>query len=298
MASIKETLQVNAQGALLGVEEGGFSFANQFNNIPRWKRLLILAVAVLIIPGYIGARVGTEQYLNQKYAREALAAHPAFSTALDPVVGKMTIIRNPNNSYSGVVLITNPNIDLAATDIDYTVSFLNSNKQPVYTSTGTTYLLPNEKKYIVVPKVEGTSSGVASGSLSLAEVKWQKKLDIPEVKLRATEPISKEEVNPLMFVAEGSIINDSPYQIGSARIVFLLYNDANEIIGVSQRDEFRLLPFGRRAYKQLWPGLYASQVKKVQVIPTTNSLDPQNITIDTAPTAPANVNSNTNNDFF
>ena len=298
MASIKETLQVNVQGALLGVEEGGFSFANQFNNIPRWKRLLILVVAILIIPSYAGARIGTEQYLNQKYAREALAAHPAFNTALDPVIGKMTIIRNPNNTYSGVVLITNPNIDLAATDIDYTVSFLNSNKQSVYTNTGTMYLLPNEKKYIVVPRVEGTSSGVSSGVITISEVNWQKKLDVPEVKLRATEPILKEEVNPLTFVAEGSIINDSPYQVGSARIVFLLYNEANEIVGVSQRDEFRLLPFGRRAYKQLWPGLYSNQVKKVQVIPTTNSLDTQNITIDTAPTAPANSNTNSNNDFF
>lgn len=296
MASIKETIEVNVQGAILGVEEGGFSFANQFSNIPRWKRLLILAVAILIIPAYLGARVGTEQFLNQKYGREALTAHGAFNAALDPVIGEMTIIRNPNNSYSGVVLITNPNIDLAATDIDYTISFLNSSKQAVYTTTGTMYLLPNEKKYIVVPKVDSTSSGVVSGTITLAEVNWQKKLNVPDIKLRATEPISKEEVNPLTFVAEGSIINDSPYQVGSARIVFLLYNDANEIIGVSQRDEFRLLPFGRRAYKQLWPGLYANQVKKVQVIPTTNSLDPQNITIDTEPVVPTNTN--TNNDFF
>ena len=299
MAGLRETIQVNVQGAMLGAQEGGFSFINQFNSIPRWKRLIILIVAILIIPSYVGARIGTEQYLTQKYGRESLAAHAAFNTAQDPVIGKMTIIRNPNNSYSGVALITNPNVDLAAADITYTASFQNSSKQPVYNTNGTIYLLPNEKKYIVIPRIDNPSSGVTFGSVELGEVKWQKKLNIPEVKLRAPEPLLKEEVNPLTFVAEGSIINDSPYQISSARIVFLLYNEANEIIGVSQRDEFRLVPFGRRAYKQLWPGIYKDQVKKVQVIPVTNSLDPQNITIDTQAVPPSNTNDpKTNNDFF
>lgn len=298
MAGLKETIQVNMQGAMLGAQEGGFSFVNQFNSLPRWKRIIILAVAILIVPGYLIARIGTEQYLAQQYGREALSAHAAFSTANDPVIGKMNIIRNPNNTYSGVVQITNPNLDLAATDIAYTATFESSNKQPLSSASGTMYLLPNEKKYLVFPRIDNPSSGVAFGSVKLSGVKWQKKLNIPEVKLRAPEPILKEETNPLTFIAEGSIINDSPYQIGSARIVFLLYNSSNEIIGVSQRDESKLLPFGRRAYKQLWPGFYTSQISKVQVIATANPLDPANLTIDTVPTSPTNSNTNTSNDFF
>ena len=298
MAGIKETIQVNVQGAMLGAQEGGFSFVNQIRNLPKWKRLIILITTILIIPGYLVARIGTEQYLSQKYGREALVAHAAFSTANDPVVGKMTIIRNPNNTYSGVALITNPNIDLAATGISYTATFENSSKQTIYTTTGTIYLLPNEKKYVVIPRIDSPSSGVTFGSIKLGEIKWQKKLNIPEVKLRASEPLLKDESNPLNFVAEGSIINDSPYQIGSARVVFLLYNDADEIIGVSQRDEFTLLPFGRRSYVQRWPGLYSSQVKKVQVIPVTNSLDPKNLTIDTQAVPSTNSNQNNGDEIF
>ncbi len=110
---------------------------------------------------------------------------------------------------------------------------------------------------------------------------WQKKLNLPNVKLRASEPLLYDESNPLTFIAEGSIINESPYEVASGRIVFLLLDDNNKIIGVSQRDEYKLLPFGRRAYKQLWPGLYKTQVKKVQVLPSTNILDPLNITTST-----------------
>jgi hypothetical protein len=297
MAGIKETLQVNVQGAVIGAQEGGFSFINQLNSLPRWKRLLILAIAILIIPGYLVARFGTELYLSQQYAKAATSAHAAFTTAQDPVIGKMTIIPNPNNTYSGVVLVTNPNIELSATGVTYTATFTGSGKT-VATSNGTLYLLPNEKKYLVFPKIESGTSAVTGGTITVSKPNWQKRLNIPEISLRASEPLLYDEANPLTFVAEGSIINDSPYQIGSARIVFLLYNDANEIIGVSQRDEFKLLPFGRRAYKQLWPGIYRSEVKKVQVIPVTNSMDPTNISVETTSPPSNSNNSNSNSDIF
>ncbi|HEX3096012.1 MAG TPA: hypothetical protein VHQ20_02740 [Patescibacteria group bacterium] len=293
MAGIKETVQVNVQGALLGVQEGGFSFASQFRSMPIWKQRLIITIAVLIIPVYLIARIGTEQYLTQKYGRLALSEHSAFTASLPPTVGTMNIIHNPNNTFSAVVLITNPNIELAATNVQYTAIFKNSGGLQAYSTNGTLYLLPNEKKYVVIPKIDVGTGDVASGSLQLSNVNWQKKLNVPDVKLHASEPILYDESNPLTFIAEGSIINDSPYEIASARIVFLLFDSNNKIIGVSQRDEYKLVPFGRRAYKQLWPGLYQDQVKKVQVLPVTNPLDPQNITTDPA-TNSSNSSTNTN----
>lgn len=284
MAGIKETIQVNAQGALLGVQEGGFSFVNQFRAMPKWKRVLILIVLIAIIPGYLAARFGTEQYLASKYGRGALSGHAAFNIAQDPVLGSMQIIRNPNNTYSAVVEVSNPNLDLSANNISYTATFQSSGRE--ITDSGTFYLLPNEKKYLVFPRINAAGA-VSSGSLRVENINWQKRLNLPDVPLRASEPILYDEANPLQFVAEGSIINNSPYQVGTARIVFLLFDASDRIIGVSQRDESALLPFGRRAYLQLWPGIYRDQVSKVQVIPSTNVLDANNITVDVAPVTPA-----------
>jgi hypothetical protein len=280
MSGLKETVKVNLEEAVLVAEEGSFSFMSAIRSLPPLKRILVIGIAIAIVPVYLVCRIGTEQYLNQKYGRQALSAHAAFEISQNPVVGNMTIIRNPNNTFSGVVLVSNPNIDLAATNIPYTANFKDSSKEVVYSTTGTIYLLPNEKKYVVIPRIESTKGAVSSGELVLGEVNWQNKLNIPDVKLRAAEPVLYDESNPLTFIAEGSIINDSPYEIASARIVFLLFDETNRIIGVSQRDEYKLVPFGRRAYKQLWPGLYKDQVKKVQVLPVTNSLDPKNITIE------------------
>lgn len=293
MSGLKESVEINVQGAILGIQEGGFAFTNEFKMMPPWKQRIIIFIIVAIVPAYLIARVGVEQYLNQIYGRQALSAHGAFDMAQNPVVGKMSVIQNPNGTYSGAVLITNPNLDLAATGITYTAAFQNSGRQTVYNNSGTIYLLPNEKKYVVFPKIEVPSGGaVSSGAIELGEVKWQKKLDIPEAKLRATEPLLYDESNPLTFIVEGSIINESPYRISSARIVYLLFDSSDNLIGVSQRDEYSLVPFGRRAYKQLWPGLYRSQVSRVQVIPVTNTLDPKNITTDPSvkEAPPTNVN--------
>lgn len=297
MSSIKDTIQVNTQGALLGLEESGFSFVNQFHALPQWKRILILVLVIGIIPGYLLARFGTEQYLARQYGRQALTAQAAFAVAQNPVIGDMQIIRNPNGSYSAAVLVTNPNIDLSANGITYSAKFLSSNKQTIATSSGTLFLLANEKKYLVFPRIENANTAVSSGTIKLDNLSWQKRLNVPEITLRASEPILYDESNPLNFIAEGSIINESPYQISAARIVFLLFDENNKIIGVSQRDESRLLPFGRRAYKQQWPGLYRSQVRKVQVIATTNTLDDGNITTSVQNTAPANTNTENESPF-
>jgi hypothetical protein len=296
MAGLKDTVQVNVQGAILGVQEEGFSFLNEFKSMPNWKQKLILAIAIAIVPAFLISRYGTELFLTQRYGRDALSAQAAFKASQPPVVGKMEIIHNPNNTFSAVVLVTNPNLDLAASGIAYKASFLSSSKQTVSSSTGTIYLLPNEKKYVVFAKIDTGSADVASGQVEFSNIKWQKKINIPEVKLRATDPILSDEANPLTFYAKGSVINDSPYQIAAARIVFLLYGDNNQIIGVSQRDESRLVPYGRRDYVQIWPGLYRSQVKRVQIIPVTNTLDPQNITIETnsVPAADPRANPNSN----
>ncbi len=281
MAGIKENLQVQTEGTILAAEQVGFSFANSFKLMVKWKRVLILVLAIAIIPGYLLARFGTEQLLRLQYGREALVAHPAFSAAVAPKVGSVTLIKNPTGNYSAYALVTNPNLDLAAEDISYTMTFQSSGKTEAYRATGSTYLLPNEKRYIVVPRIE-TTEQLTSASLTLGEVKWQKKLSVPEIPLKVSEPLTYEELNPLAFYAEGAVVNNSPYDLGAVRLVFLLLDRNNKVVGISQRDEFRIPAFGRRAYKQQWPGLYKADVQKVQVIPTTDPLDPENITTGTS----------------
>ncbi len=298
MTDIKETIKVQSEAAVIGLEQAGVSAKNKLWDMPPVKRYLILGLIIGFIPALLLVRYGSEQIMGLRYARQALSAHPSFNAAQNPTVGAVKIVSNPTGIYSAYVEVTNPNLDLAAPAITYSIAFSNGSGQTIFTSTGSFYLLPDEKKTLVIPRIEA-SEAITTGTIKLGEVKWQKKISLPEVALKVSEPILYEETNPLTFVAEGSVINNSPYALGTVRLVFVLHGANNQVVGVSQRDEFRLPAFGRRAYKQLWPGLYQADVRKVQVTAYTNTLDPQNITTETVtPTPSQDDRNNSNPDFF
>lgn len=280
MTDIKDTLQVQTESAVLGVQELAINIWNAYKAMPPLKQTIVAFLLITMIPAYIGVRVGVEKVDSARYARAALAAHPAFVSIENPVVGPVKIVKNANGTYSAFAEISNPNLDLSADGIPYDFSFKTNTGESAYTTSGTTYLLPNEKKYIVLPRIEVAGDSLASGSLTLGQVNWQKRIGLPQVELRVSEPTLYDESNPLTFIVEGAVVNSSPYDVQTIRLVFVLYDANDKVIGISSRDEYRVPAFGRRAYKQLWPGIYKRDVKKVQVMAYTNTMDLQNVVIE------------------
>lgn len=279
MSEFKENITIHTQSAIVTIQEVALVIRNAFKAMPAVKQTIVLFLLITIIPAYIGVRYGSEKVFAAQYARQAVSAHPSYTVTLPPIVGTIKLLRNTNGIYSAYTEVSNPNLELSANNIPYTVNFINKAGESIYSVNNTLYLLPNEKKYIVIPRVEA-GDALTTGTIELGDVDWQKRLSIPQVELRVSEPILSEEYNPLTFAVEGSVVNNSPYAVQAVRLVFFLYDGTNNIIGVSQRDEFRLPAFGRRAYKQLWPGLYKADIKKVQVEAYTNTMDAQNITVE------------------
>ena len=121
-------------------------------------------------------------------------------------------------------------------------------------------------------------------------IAWQKRLNISAVNFSISLPQTFEQYSPLAFVAQGDFVNNSPYTLSKVRLTFVLFDQNQNIIGVSQRDESTVTPFERRAYKQLWPNMTAGNLSRVDVTADTNTLDPSNLS------APA-VNSGTSSDL-
>ena len=95
------------------------------------------------------------------------------------------------------------------------------------------------------------------------------------------EPYVYEEVNPLATIVEGSVVNNSEFALKQASLVIVLYGDNNKILAVSQREEYTLKPYERRAYRLSWPGINRASVKKVDLKAYTNLLDETNLSVDT-----------------
>jgi hypothetical protein len=280
--SLKENLQVQVQSMLVGIQELLWKIKMRFMGLFRWQRILLIVLVVLLIPGYFVVRYSLELVLVRQYARQALVAHWAFTNPNPLTVSKVNVIRNANNTVSAYLTVRNPNLDLSLENVRYTINFLDSANQIVYTATGSLYLLPDQQRWIAVPRVE-PSSQIATAEIKFGELNWQKRLEIPEVELRMNEPFTYQQENPLATVTEGAVVNNSPYSLRQVSLVVVLYGANNEVLAVTSREEYSLQPYERRAYVIQWPNLKRSAITRIGLEAYTNTLDPTNLTVATNP---------------
>lgn len=280
--SFKENLQIQTSGVILGVQENTYRLKSWFESLFPWQRLLLIVLIVLMIPGYFAVRYGLELVMVRQYSQKALVAHPAFSNPENLAQSNVNIVANPNGSFSAYAQVQNPNLDLAVEQLRYSFNFFNNSNQQVYTTSGVSYLLPDQRRWLVVPRIE-TTDLISRAELVIEEPVWQKRLTVPEVELRMNEPYSYQQDSPLATITEGSVINNSPYSLRQVSLVLVLYGASNQVLAVSSREEFTLRPYERRAYLMQWPGINRSAVSRIGLEAYTNSLDPNNLTVTDNP---------------
>lgn len=170
---------------------------------------------------------------------------------------------------------------MSANNIPYEFSFFDVNNDLIISKPGNLFLLPGQTKYVILPKITSNKS-VSRATLTFTQTpNWQKRLQLPKISITTPPPLTYNQFQPPTFIAEGSYTNQSPYRLRSVRLTIILYDSSGAIIGSSQRDDFDLLPFERRAYKILWPNVFATNIGKTEVVAETNILDPMNITLPT-----------------
>lgn len=285
MSLLKDKIEVRGIEAELQVEK-------TLNEFPPYLKWAVIMMVLAIIPGYFLAKSLSYKYWQNKYKSAAVAAKPSFTDAKPPAVVSIDITTTGADTYSAVAALANENLELSLDNAPYNFKFYNGKNELIYITSGKTFLLPGQilagqKKYIVAPKIS-TSEKITSAGVDFPEkLPWQKRLQIPKVKLITPTPSASYQTNPLAFVLEGSFTNNSPYGLKEVRLTFLVYNGAKQIIAVSQRVENSIAPFERRAYKQFWPNVYSGQVNTSAVFAETDTLDPENLSLTAWPSGPA-----------
>lgn len=283
MSLLKDKVELDIQEAEL--------FARQsLGGLPR-AFVWLMAVAVLsIIPGYYVAKSLSRKIWTARYRQGAILAKPSFTNPKEPKISEVTITTSGPGSYSAIAQISNQNLDLSVDKVPYSFVFYNAQKQEIQRYSDTLFLLPNQTKYITAPAFSPLEK-IAYANFELPkDLPWQKRLTIPAVNLAASQPQTFQQSSPQAFVVQGDFLNNSPYTLTKVRLTFVLFDTSGRIIGVSQRDEFTVTPFERRAYKQLWPNMAADNLGNALVTADSDSLDPGNIS------APE-VNSNSSSDL-
>ncbi len=286
MANWKDIFQVKKQSIELDLKESEFFLGNFWSKLSKLFRVTFIIFILLIIPGYFLAKLAGQKIGDSYFKKDLISSHASFNNPTPLSPEKVRILNLGNNEFAAYSQVTNSNLDLSAGTANYKFSFYSTTGRLVQAIPGKTFFLPNQKKYIMVPRLESVEP-IGSGNLEFSKMTWQKKLSIPEVHLSTTPPNLYEQSEPAAFVAEGSVLNDSPYSLSTVRLTFLLYGQTGQIIAVSQRDEFNLPPFGRRAYKQFWNNFDSNSVTRAQIFAETNTLDSKNLTLQNFETSPS-----------
>ena len=272
MSLFKEKLELKA-------EEAEFKAQKMMGRFEPWQKWLIFICLASAVPGYFASKAIAGRYYDGQYAKFLVEAHPSFTDPKPLQIGRVDIASYGVNEYAAAVLLENKNLDLGAKNVGYEMKFLGADgKETAPAVKSTIYILPNQRKYLIAPKIN-SEAGVSAVNVTLvSEPVWQKKTDLPEVKLITSEPKGFDQQNPFGYVLEGSVTNSSAYRIKEVRLVFLLYGAGGKIIGASQRSEFDLKPFERRDYKQIWAGISGRNVIRAESLAETNLLDKENLT--------------------
>ena len=273
MSLLKEKIELEVQEAELQAQKALQNFT------PLQRKLLIFCL-LAIIPAYYGAKTYSYNANTKAYAKYVITAQPSFSSALEPDIGKVIITQAGIGNYSVAVQVSNKNLALSLENTPFQFYLYNSSGAQVYTtSRDSLFLLPGETKYVFAPRVASKES-IVSGKLIFPDtLHWQKRLTIPTVPLEASTPNYGNQTDPIAFYVAGTILNNSPYTLGEVTIGFLLRNTAGIVVATSQRSEFNLAPNERRAYRQLWPGIYSQDIARVEIHPVTDTLNNSNVTL-------------------
>lgn len=261
----------------LEIQEAEFKIQQNFGRMSPLFKTLTAVLLICAIPSYFAVKGLSAKYWQAKYRSLQTTAKPSFTNPKDPKIEGPFLTSIGEGIYSAVFILNNENLELSLNNTPYRIQFYNEQGENIYAESNKLFLLPNQKKYLVVPRIV-TSEKIVSADLQFSQpLHWQKRLHVPDIKLITSVPEFYHQFNPVAFVVEGNVENSSPFELKQIRLTFLVYNNERKLIAASQRDEFAVKPFEKRSYKQLWPNVFSENAAYVQVFGETNSLDPANV---------------------
>lgn len=280
MSYLKEKLEIEA-------EELELKAQYQLMKFPPFYRWMLVIGALALVPAYFGARAFSHDYWQKKLHASLISAKPSYENPKPIRAGKTAISTHGEDVYAVAIEIENQNLDLAVRDVPVTVELQDRSGLTVHSEQRKIFLLPGERKYIVLPKVKSKEKLVSATILLPPEISWQKRQNIPKVNITTSPPRTRNVLDPVSFEVSGGFTNKSPYSIKDVHLSVLLYNKQGQIVGASVHDAQSIRPLETRDYKLTWPGVYSTDIDYVDVIPEVDVLNPENLSLPQQPAGSA-----------
>jgi len=186
-------------------------------------------------------------------------------------------ISNKNGFYDLVAEIRNPNQNYGSGNVDYKFELYDYNDNLVYEYSGTTFILPNQTKYLIKTKIESNNS-IYRVDIDFIDIEWEKPSNYHtlEFAVQQKEYYFLDNESLGVSQAKAVLINKTNFDFEKIDIDVLLFDSLNNLIAVNNT-EIRTLPVNQeRDFVVTWFNEIDGQVSFIEIEPETNIFDPDN----------------------
>lgn len=184
-----------------------------------------------------------------------------------------TFIPTIENNFDLIAEIENINPDWGVESVDYRFNLYDEENQLIGYLDGSTYLLPQETKYIIGQKFYSTTQP-ASASFEIKNPLWQKLQGFEELQIRVRD--KNYAIVDNKYRLSGALENKSNYNLDTVEIVGLLFDENKKIIAAGKTNINTFLIGENRSFEINWPFQTDKQIVSSEVKIYTNIFQDDN----------------------
>ena len=185
-----------------------------------------------------------------------------------------------NDFYDLAAQIKNPNQNYGSGQVPYHFELYDSKDNLIAQYSGSTFILPNQTKYLVQARIEASqaSNRISEVNLSFGEIEWQKLEDyqLPQLFIQQKEYHLLESEELGFSQAKGVLINKSNFYFDKIDIDILLFDSSHHLLALNTTEVRTLLAGQGRDFVATWFEKIEGQVSFVEMEAETNVFDPAN----------------------
>ena len=183
-------------------------------------------------------------------------------------------IPTTDNNFDLIAEIRNPNSQWGVESIVYRFNLYDKNDELIGFKEGKSYILPQEKKYIIEQRFYSTLIPTRV-ELDIKNIDWRKLKDFKELEIRAKDKnyqLINEETNQVSGVVE----NKSSFDLETVEVTGLLFDENNKILAAGRTQMNRLLVGENRYFEINWPYKISGEILSFEAKAHTNIFLDQN----------------------
>lgn len=195
----------------------------------------------------------------------ACAREPAYK---ELSAGSAILVPTTESFYDAVADVENKNLDFGASSFNYEFVLLDSASSVVASRSGSSYVLPGEKKFIVEQRLGG-AAGVAKVEFRVSGIVWEEVYEYPRIELTIRDR-NFSVLPDGASRASGVVVNRTGFDFSQVDVAIVVRDAAGAILGAAKTDAQIIRDGEQRYFETRWPTSFENRVTRVEMEAKTN----------------------------